>query len=299
MIHWMTMALALSIVSTVAQADDAPIVRMVRSPYGPGLFIPNDDKPHPAVLLLHGSEGGLASGTRLYAEALAAQGYVAFAFCYAGCASGADSDIYRPNRETIAVDLKKTADALTWLAKSKYVNGKKVALYGVSRGAEQALLLASLLAKDTRWRSPDAVAVHAPSDIIVPGFNWYWRDSVCSSGKSWNQICGTPPPADEGHHPVAWLWSPAPSAVTPGKRIEVENIKAPIFITHGDRDEVWSVDRTHRIQKSLEAVGLHSEVHIFRGEGHILRLEAGYEADVMLLSFLKRTLTEPHATSAK
>lgn len=131
---------------SVSMADEKPVVRAIYTPFKGVLFVPNDGKPHPGILLLHGSEGGLNSITKLEAQALAAQGYAAFAFCYAGCWTGAEADVYRPNHETIDVDLERTRDALTWLAKSEFVGGRKVGIYGVSRGAEQALLLASLLA---------------------------------------------------------------------------------------------------------------------------------------------------------
>lgn len=275
----------------VCTADELPVIRPIYTPFKGVLFIPNDGKPHPGVLLLHGSEGGLYSITKLRAQALAAQGYAAFAFCYAGCRSGSEADVYRPNRETIDVDLERTRDALTWLANSEFVGGRKVGVYGVSRGAEQALLLASLLARDDQAVQPAAVAVHAPSDVVVGGWNWYWRDPVCGqAGGSWNALCGSEPPQDDAHWPVAWLWRSDPGLVVPDRRIEVERIGAPIFITHGDQDQVWSVDRTSRIKKALEDAGRHPEVHIFPGEGHEFSPEADYRRTVCLLSFLKSTL---------
>src|SRR5262249_40264337 len=42
----------------------------------------------------------------------------------------------------------------------------RVGLYGISRGAEHALLLATLMVRDGVPGLPDAIAVHTPPDVI-------------------------------------------------------------------------------------------------------------------------------------
>lgn len=274
----------------VARAE-APTVKAVTMPFRGVMFVPNDGAPHPGVLVLHGSEGGFTSGTKIEAYGLAAQGYAALALCYGGCRTGDEADSYRPNRETLDVDLETTYSALAWLARSGHVGSKKVGVYGVSRGAEQALLLASLIAGDVTRRQPDAVAVHAPSDVVVGGWNWYWRDPTCiGADGEWQPLCGRAPAVDDAHWPVAWLWSSDAASVSLGNRILVERIEAPVFITHGDQDRTWSVDRTRRIKQTMEDGGRHPEVHIFAGQGHGFTLDANYQRLELMLGFLRRTL---------
>lgn len=275
--------------------EPVPHIKPVLTPFwGSMLYLPNDGEKHPGVLLLHGSGGGLRSGTIREAQAMAANGYAALAFCYAGCLSATDRDVFRPNLETLHVDLEQTAAALKWLAASAYVgDGKKVALYGVSRGAEQALLVASLLADDPAARKPDAVAVHAPSDVVVGGWNWYWRDDVClgkSTGGTWNPLCGAAPPAADEPWPQAWVWRKNPDLVAIDRTIPVEKITVPVFISHGELDQVWSADRTHHIVAQRAAAGLTTDAHIFPGQGHGFQTAQDFERISMLYDFFARNL---------
>src|SRR5580704_17661402 len=52
-----------------------------------------------------------------------------------------------------------------WPLCAHELSGDKIGLYGVSRGAEHALLLASLMARDGVAGLPDAIAVHTPPDV--------------------------------------------------------------------------------------------------------------------------------------
>lgn len=257
---------------------------------GSALFVPNDGKPHPGVVLLHGSEGGTWPYWMIEAQALAYEGYAALAYCYASCPSGDDRDLYLPRTEIHRVELKQTYDALEWLAKSSFVGGKKVALYGYSRGAEQALLLASLLADGKFAVQPAAVAVHAPSDVIWPGWNWQWGNDLCRKHDgTWNAICGVAPPP-QGQGIQGWLWNGDTKPVAPTKRIEIEKFKGDVFIVHGEQDRVWPADMSRRIQKTLEKAGKKVEAHFVPGEGHIFKPDARFQEREWLLQFLSRTL---------
>jgi hypothetical protein len=64
----------------------------------------------------------------------------------------------------IDVPLDRTAEALVALRASSF-SGDKIGLYGGSRGAEHALLLASLMVRDGVAGLPDAIAVHSAPDV--------------------------------------------------------------------------------------------------------------------------------------
>ena len=94
---------------------------------GAYLYIPKGRARSPGVVLLHGSEGGSAGWSSVYALALAMHGFATFAFSYSkGGNSWHAGDIHD-------VDLDRTVDALRWLRQHPAVSGK-VGLYGSSRG---------------------------------------------------------------------------------------------------------------------------------------------------------------------
>src|SRR4051812_7662702 len=77
----------------------------------------------------------------------------------------------------IDVPLDRTAEALGALRASSF-SGDKIGLYGVSRGAEHALLLASLMVRDGVAGVPDAIAVHSAPDVVCGAFDAkMWRGS--------------------------------------------------------------------------------------------------------------------------
>lgn len=270
---------------------------------GSVLYYPNDGKSHPGVIVLHGSEGGSLPFSRLIAQMLAAHGYAALAFCWYNCLK---DPILEPFERLENVDLNKTYEAFLWLKQSKYVQNKKTAIYGVSRGAEQALILGWKTASENLVL-PDSIAAHAPSDTVVGGFNWStldrrcWLcatfDFKCFRGSDnpqnwdwvnvrWNPACGRSPknPLDM----TAWLWKN--NGLKHGTRIEIELFKNSIFITHGTEDELWEHERALRIKKTLEEAGLTPEVHLFKGEKHVFQLPAENRKNELLLNFFKRTL---------
>lgn len=273
-------------------------------PYqGSMLYVLNDGKPHPGVLLLHGSEGGATAFFRIDAEYLASQGFAAMAFCYFDCDGGSFSGAGQP---LMNLPLDQTAKALHWLKNSPYVQGMKTALYGASRGSEQAMILATLLAQSPD--NPDAIATHANIDVVVGAVDDDWEDRkcwLCKDGKnncfppgkrfrawdftlmSWNPSCGATPPENFPNYKgvPAWTWQGNP--IVPGLRIEIEKYKGPIFMTQGTADQTWNVVHTKNIEKTLADAGNAPEVHYFDGEGH----QFGTPAENTRLEFLTEFLT--------
>jgi hypothetical protein len=95
------------------------------------------------------------------AAILAAHGFLALPFGYSNGLNAGD---------IINVALDRTAEALAAL-RAHELSGSRIGLYGLSRGAEHALLLASLMARDSIAGLPDAIAVHTPPDVICGAFN--------------------------------------------------------------------------------------------------------------------------------
>ncbi len=287
-------------------AVNVPKILQIDSPYlGSQLFVPNDGKPHPGIILLHGSEGGSLPYYRLEAQLMAMHGYAVLAFCWYNCAQ---NPISSPFQTLENIDLNKTLDAMSWLKASAYVAGKKTAVYGFSRGAEQTLLLAWKTAADGK-NLPDAIAVHAPSDTVVGGFTWAVMDSRCwlcttfdlkcfngSKDPSdwefadvrWNPACGEIPKDPALSPKTAWINDGQP--LTIGARIEIEKYTKPIFISHGTKDELWEHDRSLRLKETLERAGRFPEVHIFDGEKHNFSSPAENHRRGLLIRYFKKVL---------
>lgn len=112
------------------------------------LFIPPGRGPHPAVILLSGSGGGFDLDK---AAILSRHGFATLALAYFGV-DPLPKWLHR-------IPLEYFDGALAWLSAQPEIDAKRVALLGVSRGAELALLLASSIP------GISAVVAYAPSHI--------------------------------------------------------------------------------------------------------------------------------------
>jgi dienelactone hydrolase len=130
------------------------IVRRLLPDFG-ATYGPPGDGPFPAIMVLHGSEGGWAGWSHRNAVILAAHGFLAYPHAYSRDGNAWNAGSIRD------VPLDNTEAALKALQSFSFCNGK-IGLYGVSRGGEHALLLASLLAQESGAVLPDAIAVHTP-----------------------------------------------------------------------------------------------------------------------------------------
>lgn len=226
------------------------IVRRLLPEFGT-TYGPPGKGPFPAVMLLHGSEGGMSGWSHRNAVLLAAHGFLAYPHSYSvgGNAWNAGSI------ENVPLD--RTVEALEALRSFEYCTGK-VGLYGISRGGEQALLVTSLLARDRGGAVPDAVAAHAPADVICGAFDARsFRDSGDPGWQAWDLS------------KRAWTWQGTSENLKPTTPIEIETYDGPVMLSHGDKDRVWSVEMTRRLEKRLRASGRNPVVHIYEGQDHL------------------------------
>ncbi|MBL7545542.1 MAG: prolyl oligopeptidase family serine peptidase [Bdellovibrionaceae bacterium] len=262
-------------------------------------FVPNDGESHPGIILLHGAEGGGSPFWKGSALMYAANGFATLAYCY----FGRNDSLWGPRETLVNFDLEELDEALTWLKLSSFVKDQKVALAGASRGAELALLYASLTANEKIFTQPDCISVHCPSDETYGSWNLDWEDDRCWIKKEpqnpprgshpgpssvWNEKCGLDPRKLPDHMKTAWKWKG--QAIPANFRIPVENIEVPVFISHGLNDDVWSVEKTKKIEASMRSANKMPEVHYFEGEGHNLGRLAGGKRMESVLDFLSKNL---------
>jgi len=187
-----------------------------------------DSGRRPAIVLLGGSEGGISESGRRTALILQGQGYSVLQLSF-----------YRgphqpPNLALIPVEY--FSNSISWLQRQAEVDPERIAVVGVSKGAEAALLIA------TRDPRVSAVVAAAPSSVVWQGSSF---DSSAEFGSSWS----------ERGRPLdylrfgRWRWwrdmSPimeealATLAQNPRAAIPVERSNARILLICGESDHLW------------------------------------------------------------
>jgi dienelactone hydrolase len=116
-------------------------------------FRPRAPSSHTAIVLLGGSNGGLANGYA--AGLLASHGYPVLSLAYFD-EPGLPQELQR-------VPLEYFRRAISWLADQPEADPKRVTVLGVSRGGEAALLIGATYPQLVR-----AVAAYVPSDRVYP-----------------------------------------------------------------------------------------------------------------------------------
>ncbi|HZU70645.1 MAG TPA: acyl-CoA thioesterase/bile acid-CoA:amino acid N-acyltransferase family protein [Ktedonobacteraceae bacterium] len=202
------------------------------------LFLPADPAPHPAVIVLNGSDGGMHENA---AALLASRGYAALALAYFGL-----EDL--PG-ELVNIPLEYFEKAVHWLQNQERVVPQKIAVIGLSRGGELALLLGATIP------AIRAVIAGSPSAIVYGGVK---SNSSDFSLPSWTYHGEPLPyvPYKPNFFGMVLFWgkwlSRRPFASTPAflktlKRskqvadatIPVENIQGPVLLLSGQEDQLW------------------------------------------------------------
>lgn len=202
------------------------------------LFTPPAPGPHPLVVMLAGSGGGLMEAR---AALFAAHGYAALALGYFG-APGLPATISRTRLEYFE-------SALRWARRSLAPAHGFLAVCGVSRGGELSLLLGAMMPEMI-----DAVVAYVPSSVTNGVLNagrpgedrhsptWSWR------GRMLPVLAENNPRADWG----LFDNGPSPKRQTPAflaalqdaqavsrAAIPVERIRGPVMLIGGRDDGLW------------------------------------------------------------
>ena len=199
----------------------APLERVALSVSSTGLYgdflARRGDRHRPAVLLLGGSEGGLADYVLQIAEHLAAHGYPVLAVGYFAAPA--------LPRTLTDVPLEYFARGLRWLAARPEADARRIDVFGISRGSEAA----QLVAIDWPGLVRDVV-LGVPSDTV--GF--------CFGG-----LC------------KGAAWTVHGRAIAPGGDLPVARIHGRVFALCGEEDTVWpSCPIARTIEARRRAAGL-------------------------------------------
>ena len=205
-----------------------------------GVFAaPQGARGAPAVILLHGSEGGDFTAAKAAAGLWASHGYAAFALIYFAWPYA-----HVPNAPPAFVHLpvERLAAARDWLRNRPEADLGRLGLVGGSKGAEFALLGAS------RYPWIRAVAACVPSSVVWGGFgapghpaSFTWAGAPVAS-----VAYGDYGPVERGEITSAERHrrdrrAAGPDAVARAA-IPVERSRARLLLISGGRDAVWPSD---------------------------------------------------------
>jgi dienelactone hydrolase len=233
-------------------------------------YIPRDQDVRGGVLVLHGSEGGGFGTHDRTAVLLACHGFTALAYDWCG---SYERPVDGLPSKVVDIAIEGPVKALRWLQRHESVRNKPVAIHGISRGAELAMIIATL-SQDPMVPRLAAVSSLSGSDRIVRGFSWKW------SKKSRKKV---------SHRKArAWLWKG--EYLIPGTPIPVERCDAPVLLIHGLKDTLWKAKRSKRLERRLKAAGKYVETFYMADEAHILSMLAVNRVIARLVAFLDKVL---------
>jgi dienelactone hydrolase len=104
-------------------------------------YIPLDQDVRGGVLVLHGSEGGGFGTHDRTAALLACHGFTALAYDWCG---SYESPVDGLPSKVVDIAIEGPVKALRWLQRHESVRNKPLAIHGFSRGAELAMIIATL-----------------------------------------------------------------------------------------------------------------------------------------------------------
>jgi BAAT / Acyl-CoA thioester hydrolase C terminal./Acyl-CoA thioester hydrolase/BAAT N-terminal region. len=206
------------------------------------LFLPAESGPHPAVIVLNGSDGGVHENA---VALLASRGYAALALAYFGV-----EDV---PKELIRIPLEYFERAIQWLQQRAEVQSQNIAVIGLSRGGELALVLGAT------FPALRAVVAGSPSGIVFGGIkarssdysepSWTYHDEplpyigykqtfLSMLQFFWRWVRHMPFASRAGFLKVLKKSKNVVAATIP-----VENIQGPVLLLAGQQDQLWPADQ--------------------------------------------------------
>jgi dienelactone hydrolase len=237
--------------------------------------LPRGKGPHPVMIVLGGSEGG-NSTAREFAPLFAARGFATLGLPYYDPGFDAANAVKGLPKAFIEIPVDRLTAVKAWLDTQPEADTRRIGIWGVSKGAEFALIAAS------RYDWVKAVTAVVPTDLVWEG--WGEAGPSRSSFAFGGQPLAFQPYAgmdaeyakaakgeqmDIGKvHRQGRVTFPDRAAAA---RIPIEAFKGPLLLIGGGRDAVWpSGEMAANIVTTRRKVGLPVEAIITADAGHAL-----------------------------
>lgn len=200
------------------------------------LFLPSGAGPHPAVIVLGGSDGGISEHR---SALLASHGYAALSLAY-----------FRREglpRSLVNIPLEYFENAVQWMRAQSWLQNHFLAVWGVSRSGELGLLIGSTIPQI------NGVVAYVPSGVLHGGFGpddasdglcaaWSYRGQPLPYLRD-NNTADDPTSVDYGSPPVAeaprYLALLRDANAVERCTIPVEKIQGPVLLVSGEDDQIW------------------------------------------------------------
>lgn len=270
--------------NTIAQAeaqiaDRDPRVEHIAVPAFPGaeMWRPKDALRRPVVLILGGSEGGGVTG-RALGPVFAAKGYVALSVPYYSPDWGGGREIEALPEGFVDIPVDRLEAVRAWILAQPNLDADRIGLYGVSKGAEFALLAAS------RFPWLKAVAAIVPTDVVWEGFgagaapdtrsSFSWRGQPLS----WVPYEAIQPMINDlfkGRVRRLRLAHDEGRQRNPDRveaaQIPIEQYRGPLLVAGGDLDGTWASGTMARaVAARRKTQGLETTLLTFDRAGHAI-----------------------------
>jgi dienelactone hydrolase len=271
-----------TIIELTAEASGQPVAQtqIVRLVAGPGVtrtavrddglyaafFTPAGDGPHPTIMLLSGSGGGLSEPQ---AALYASHGYCALALAY-----------FRAGQlptDLSGIPLEYFERAIAWLEARPEVDAERLAVGGTSRGGELSLLLGS------RYPQFKAVVASVPSAVVYGsvggGEDGHTKPAWTYHGEAIPFLHSRPSHSPEYERPDGkgfaltpiYLRSLEQPELVRQATIPVEQINGPVLAISGKEDAMWpsSVYSDMVMERLAEHLHPYPDQHLaYAGTGH-------------------------------
>lgn len=227
------------------------------------------DSINQPLIVAFGGGGGGNDWARDYMkgkrDSLMEKGYAVLAIAYFN-SRGIPANLDR-------ISLDAISDAILNIAKDPKIDGSKIVLMGGSKGGELVLNLAS------RFSHFNAVIALSTSHVSFPALtwsantsSWMYKDEEVPYVPALLETIG---PALKGDLYTAHSMMLEDKEAVKKAEIKVENIKGPILIVSGKKDDQWpSTGMSNKIIERLKANNFrHYNEHIILDGGHIAPLE--------------------------
>lgn len=226
-------------------------------------YPPASGKRGPALIVLGGSEGG-ERGAQGIGRAFAREGYGVLALAWFK-APGLPEQLEE-------VPLEYFDRAVAWLTAQPLADSRRIGLYGISKGGETALLVA------TRRPEIKAVVAAAPSSVVWQGINQADYSRVRSSfSLAGKPVAFLPYDMTAPFTSVHDLYQRSLTALPahPDAIIPVERIAGPVLLLSGKADTLWP--STALADQVITRLDAHRFAHAHE---HIAYADAGHAATI-------------------